>query len=50
MARLNQSELDQPTSPVYKFFTAPEEVQRPLVEEAIKKASKEQAELDQPIS
>lgn len=47
---INHSELDQPTSPVYKFFTAPEEVQRPIVEEAIKKASKEQAELDQPIS
>lgn len=30
------------TSPVYKFFTAPEEVQRPIVEEAIRKASKEQ--------
>ena len=41
----HQSELDQPASPVYTFFTAPEEVQRPVVEEAIKKASKEQGDI-----
>ena len=44
-----QAELDT-TSPVYKFFTAPEEVRRPAIEEALKKASQEQSELDQDVS
>ena len=38
-------ELNQPTSPIYDFFTAPEEVQRPVYERALQKAQEEQEKL-----
>lgn len=40
-----QAELNPPTSPVYDFFTAPEEVQRPVYERALQKAQEEQEKL-----